>query len=524
LFICINSPKQKNVKQKKQSYMKTRIFTLIFVLISICAFTQTVETFELTGVSSGSEFYYCSTVDTVIVYKPNGAGIGIFQHPGMAYLEQDSVIITHTNQGQWIWYGNTTIEFYVYFVSISPEESWSITDTSKCPETTITLDAQSGNHQADFNYQWSNGNTTQAINVIAPGWYYVTITGACDAMVDSILVLNHASPNPDLGPDMVDVCDWNPPTLSPGIYDGYLWSDNSTDATLVANTSGNYAVTVTDGHGCTGSDDINVDFYVNPGIEISVVTVDTTNGFNKVTWDTTVADFLPYNVKIWRNGATIDINNMVGIVPYISGTFTDTVTSENRTWRYAISASDICGNWSAPSPYHESMKISLLGMVGGGIQVEWTPYGIESKSINSYYLYSVQGFGSAWIATPIDIVPGNQTSYDLPLVSDSLYIVGAEIGGTKSTNEMAISMIDNPQIITGVQDGQKNEFSLYPNPAKNHFIIIGEGNVEIYDMLGKQIKNFSVYGNQKVRLETGIYLVKFTDKNQKSFTKKMIIQ
>jgi len=400
----------------------------------------------------------------------------------------------------------------------------------KCPESTITLDAQAGNHQDDFTYEWSFGGvamtqTSQQITVSDEGIYSVTVTGACGSMDDYIEVINHDSPTPDLGLDMTNVCDWDAPTLDPGTFQEYDWSTGDNSSTIVAYGTDTYAVTVTDDNSCTASDEIDISFYVNPGIEISIVTVDTTNGNNRIVWNTDIPDFQTHLVKIWRNGATNDINNNVGEAQYTDGEFTDTVNSESRTWRYAITANDDCGNWSAPSPYHESMKISLLGMAGGGIQVEWTPYGMGSKSVSSYYLYSVQGFGSAWIATPIDVVPGTQTSYDLPLVSDSLYIVGAEIGGTKSTNEMAISMIDNPQIITDVQDEQKNEFSLYPNPAKDHFLIIGEGYVEIYDMLGKQIKNFSVYGNQKVVLKSGVYFVKFTDKNTKqSFTKKVIIQ
>lgn len=505
--------------------MKTKIFTLIFVLISFCAFTQTTDTLELTGVSSGSEFYYCNT-DTVIVYKPDGAGVGDWHNPVSGYvIGVDSVVVTSLNQGHWYFDDGNLINFYVYFISISPNEPWSIDDTSKCPESTITLDAQSGNHQPDFNYGWSNSNAGQTIDVSTPGWYYVTVTGACDVMVDSILVINHDSPEPDLGTDMVGVCNWDTPTLDPGSFEEYDWSTGDDSNTIVAYGTDTYTVTVTDDNGCTASDEIDIGFYVNPGIEISVVTVDTTNGNNKIMWNTDIPDFQYYDVMIYRNGATNEIDNPIDVVSYIDGSFTDTVNSESRTWRYAIEVNDSCGNWSSPSPYHESMKISLLGMAGGGIQVEWTPYGMGAKSVSSYYLYSVQGFGSAWIATPIDIVPGNQTSYDLPLVSDSLYIVGAEIGGTKSTNEMAISMIDNPQIITGVQDGQKNEFSLYPNPAKDHFMIIGEGYVEVYDMLGKQIKNFPVYGNQKVALKSGVYFVRFTDKNTKqTFTKKMIIQ
>jgi hypothetical protein len=509
--------------------MKKKIFTLIFVLTSLLTFAQTTDTLELTGVGSGSEFYYCNTVDTVIVYKPNGSGVGIFQHPGIMDLEQDSVIITHTNQGQWMWDDGTPIVFYVHFVSISPEESWDIADTSKCPESSIVLNAQAVNHQDDFNYEWAFDGTpmtqtSQQITVSDEGIYSVTITGACGSMNDYIEVINYDSPTPDLGQDMVDVCDWDAPTLDPGTFQEYDWSTGDNSSTIVAYGTNTYAVTVTDDNGCTASDEIDISFYVNPGIEISIVTVDTTNGNNRIVWDTDIPDFQTHLVKIWRNGATNDINNEVGVVQYTDGEFTDTVNSESRTWRYAITANDDCGNWAELSPYHESMKISLLGMAGGGIQVEWTPYGMGSKSVSSYYLYSVQGFGSAWIATPIDVVPGTQTSYDLPLVSDSLYIVGAEIGA-KNTSEMAISMIDNPEIITEISDDLKSEFSLYPNPAKDHFMIIGEGNVEIYDMLGKQIKNFPVYSNQKVALKSGVYFVRFTDKNTKqTFTKKVIIQ
>lgn len=352
----------------------------------------------------------------------------------------------------------------------------------------------------------------------------MTVTGVCGVANDAIQVINHPIPQPNLGPDMTNVCDWDHKVLDPGPFTSYNWSTGESTPTITISQTGEYSVIVTDANGCLGYDTINIEYYVNPGVEIFMVTIDTINGNNKIVWETDIPDFQNHYVKIFRNGVTNDMN-LIESVPYIQGTYTDNVNSFQRTWRYAITANDDCGNDSPMSPYHESMKISLLGMVGNGVQVSWTPYIIEgAKSVNTYRIYSVGGFGSAWSATEIDAVPGTQTTYDLPASNDSLYVVGAEIQGAKNTSSLALSVIQNP-IMTNIQNIELEdvEFSLYPNPSSGLVSINGIGLLQVSNSLGQIILYQNVTGIVNLNLKSGMYYVIFTDKYTTN-TQKVIIQ
>ena len=73
----------------------------------------------------------------------------------------------------------------------------------------------------------------------------------------------------------------------------------------------------------------------------------------------------------------------------------------------------------------------------------------------------------------------------------------------------------------------EREITIYPNPTRNTFAISSDvAQVEIYNITGQMIRTFTnVISNQELdinNLEAGIYLVKMTDNNGTSLTKKLI--
>ncbi|BAO75909.1 hypothetical protein WPG_1679 [Winogradskyella sp. PG-2] len=73
-------------------------------------------------------------------------------------------------------------------------------------------------------------------------------------------------------------------------------------------------------------------------------------------------------------------------------------------------------------------------------------------------------------------------------------------------------------------------FKIYPNPTNTGIVNIAssnsdEMNIQIFDMLGKQVKNATISNNSidVSNLNTGIYLVKITQNNA-STTKKLVIR
>lgn len=78
-----------------------------------------------------------------------------------------------------------------------------------------------------------------------------------------------------------------------------------------------------------------------------------------------------------------------------------------------------------------------------------------------------------------------------------------------------------------VIDLEAAQFTLYPNPAKNAFFIETKetGNVKILDLNGKLIQTISNISGKKqiqINLNSGIYLIEFQNKNQKSVQKLIV--
>lgn len=125
-------------------------------------------------------------------------------------------------------------------------------DSTICIGTLYAFNA--GNPGATYN--WSNGITTQTMQVSLPGTYSVTVTKDGCSGVDTMQLSVAPLPTVNLGPDE---CYTAPVTLdagNPGLL--YQWSTGANTQTLQITQSGIYAVTVTSpmSKDCFGADDI----------------------------------------------------------------------------------------------------------------------------------------------------------------------------------------------------------------------------------------------------------------------------
>lgn len=121
-------------------------------------------------------------------------------------------------------------------------------------------------------YLWDNGSTGATRTVSTPGSYYVTVTGAggCKGS-DTVQLLNYSRPVVNLGNDTF-ICPGASLTLNagnPGMI--YLWDNATTAQTRTVNAGGDYSVTVTNEHGCPGTDNIHVGIKDLPGGTLSAI-------------------------------------------------------------------------------------------------------------------------------------------------------------------------------------------------------------------------------------------------------------
>lgn len=110
-----------------------------------------------------------------------------------------------------------------------------------CPGTTTTLVADPG-----YTYTWSNGATTQSIEVGAGGNYSVILwDNECASISNTVTVSVVTEESPSIMLETSDViCQGSEAILSASIGSGYSWSNGADTQTIAVTESGSYYVTI----------------------------------------------------------------------------------------------------------------------------------------------------------------------------------------------------------------------------------------------------------------------------------------
>lgn len=142
-------------------------------------------------------------------------------------------------------------------------------------------------------YSWSSGDDTKIITVNSTGKYVATVQdyNGCESK-DSVTVNVH-NPVVDLGAD-IDLCQGDSSNLDAGTgFVSYIWNTTDEAQTISVDTSGTYAVIITDAYSCTASDTIVVTVHdlpvVDLGADITITneetaTLDAGSGIESYLW------------------------------------------------------------------------------------------------------------------------------------------------------------------------------------------------------------------------------------------------
>lgn len=165
-------------------------------------------------------------------------------------------------------------------------------DTSLvCAGNELVLDASS----AGIAFLWDDGSTQPTRIVTDAGVYEVTVTTACGTDSDDVEVIVQTQPPVvELGPDQL-LCPGNPVALNAdnGLAT-YNWQNGSAQPILNVNTTGDYAVTVSNACG-TVSDAVNITFVPPLNLNVAAeyvlclgdtLVVDVERPFASYTWST----------------------------------------------------------------------------------------------------------------------------------------------------------------------------------------------------------------------------------------------
>ncbi len=358
-----------------------------------------------------------------------------------------------------------------------------------------------------YNFIWSNGSTTfnstsSTINSIASGLYTVTIsnTGTSCSTTGSTMVF----PSPTQPSIYLQS---NTPTCT-GIANGsavvnvsggtaiytYLWNGvtpiNSPNSITQTNLlPGNYTVSVMDNNGCASNLVVNI-----PALTLPTYNVTTNSGVcagNDAIFSISGSDgaSLTYNIGAGNTTILLDDNAQDVTIPNAVASQTMTLSAINGNCLIPLAVSipltvDPCG-----------LAIKLTSFTGNcennTRRFNWVT---ATEENNDFFTLEHSLNGEVFI--PIETVQaaGNSnvtTSYSTTVYESNDQNVYYRLRQTDFDGNYSFS----PIIYVGCTDANGNV--LYPNPATIQLNLhvedgsAGEYSLEIYDLLGKEVKTFN---------------------------------
>lgn len=169
-----------------------------------------------------------------------------------------------------------------------------------CNGDTVTYTAvPSGS--SGYQYSWSNGSHSNAINITTDSTYTVTVTDnlGCQATASKQLTMYPAAVASITGSTVL--CDNGSTTLTANGGNTYLWSTGSSQRTITVNQPGIYIATVQTVYGCTASDTVVVTTFDNPVI---------TGNFVFCSGEYTTLTATGGDSYVWSTGATTSSINV----------------------------------------------------------------------------------------------------------------------------------------------------------------------------------------------------------------------
>lgn len=170
------------------------------------------------------------------------------------------------------------------------------------------------------NYDWSTGDSTNLITIDSEGIYSVTVTNddGCKGFTEISIQENPRPESEIIGADQFCPGGFSVLEIQGDSLVSFVWSNGDSISAILAEASGDYAVTVTDVNGCSNTNVINVSEFEAPIVQIFGSNTFCTGGTTVLTAS---PDFEGY---LWSNLSTDSI-----ITVSLSGVYFVTVTDEN---------------------------------------------------------------------------------------------------------------------------------------------------------------------------------------------------
>lgn len=442
-------------------------------------------------------------------------------------LATGKYVVTLTDKNGCISKDSIVVPLYKDTVKVSLT---TIADTCIAKTGVIKSVAKGG--RLPYSYSWSNASTTPVISGLVSGSYWVTVSDKNGCFVKDTAIVKAQHDSIKVVIASVDAnCHASDGSLAATVSNGtapytYSWSNTATTSAIDHLPAGPFTLEVKDKYGCKATVNTLVktsSVAIVPAI--CMVTVDSSSKYNVINWEktnyTAVDSFIVYREVSTNSYKRIGAVPSTALSSFVDKErtkyFPNTGDPNAGTYRYKLQILDACGNYSALSPYHNTIFI-----VNNNGAFSWPQlYTIEGSvnPVNSYVLMRDDNATGNWNA--INSVSGTQQ-----LVTDPAYNAFKNTAAYRvqtlwnisctptflndqeqraSAFTASLSNIQGKVIVTSVDPVSKNNvsISLYPNPFNS------EANLEITGLTGKSIvelKLFDHLGKQVLsqQLENGI--------------------
>lgn len=235
--------------------------------------------------------------------------------------DSDADPLTGMTQSEVLGVGENNLTYDAGFVN-SMQVNALATNLSCLGDSTGTIDLTVTGGFPPLSYLWSNGATTQDLAGLPIGSYNVTVTDASGAtqtataaVASFVSIVLTTVANTPCASSSIDL------TVSGGTAPyTYQWSTGSITEDLTQLIAATYAVTVTDGNGCTETTSATVTAPAEMFLQ-TVVTDVSCFGLSNGAVQVIVNGGMPPYISLWSNGTTVQ--NLINLS---AGTYTVTVT------------------------------------------------------------------------------------------------------------------------------------------------------------------------------------------------------
>ncbi len=385
------------------------------------ATTVTVNSLPSDGVTPSGSTTFCNG-GSVILTADNPTGSYLWSPGGQT--TRSITVSTAGNYSVVVTSGNCSVTSAVTTVTITgsgtPASITASGNTTFCNGGNVTLTANAGS-----SYLWSNGATTNSINASNAGNYSVIVTysGGCTSASPATTII--VRPRPGNGVTLsgpTTFCNGGSVTFAANNSTGtYLWSPGGqTTRSIVATTSGNYFVTISNIYGCSRTSQV-IPVSVGSGTPATITASGATTFCQGGSVNLTATSG---NTYLWSNGATtrtISANatgNYVVTVDF--GTGCNSVSPVTSVTVNPIPSNTVSA--SGPTTFCNGGSVTLTSNSANGTYL-WSPGGQTTRSIivttSGNYVVTATNNGCSSTSNATTVSVGSGTALPTPVITTS---------------------------------------------------------------------------------------------------------